>query len=345
MRPRRARRHGDGLRHERPDGQPARRRAIRARHQLPRAEGALRLLVRQGYAENRPGSRRSSAHRLQVEVRYADTPAGLRSGRRRLGLRRRLDPGRASPTPSSRTAPRARSTPLSCRSARELPRPVPRSRRGARGGTHRYGVAFLWSPRLLIWRHSLRKHAPSTWGPLAYNGKSRRGRVALEDTPLEIGDAAIALRALAADARHHRSVRARRDPVRRGAGAREATPPPRRRALARDRRRDRRLRRRARRRRRGRLVHRVGQIRAQNVDVGLTLPREGAPGEIDLWMLGAHALAPRLRLPLDALRLGRRVQAEVARFYGATPVNAGACAAARQDRPATRCTPTHPARS
>jgi putative spermidine/putrescine transport system substrate-binding protein len=70
----------------------------------------------------------------------------------------------------------------------------------------------------------------------------------------------------------------------------------------------------------------AGQIRDQNVDVGLTLPREGAPGEIDVWMLGAHALHPGCAYRWMRYASGARVQAQVARYYGATPVNAGACA-------------------
>ena len=62
----------------------------------------------------------------------------------------------------------------------------------------------------------------------------------------------------------------------------------------------------------------ASQIRAQNVDVGLTLPREGAPGEIDLWMLGAHALHPGCAYRWMRYASGAGVQAKVARFYGAT---------------------------
>jgi putative spermidine/putrescine transport system substrate-binding protein len=69
------------------------------------------------------------------------------------------------------------------------------------------------------------------------------------------------------------------------------------------------------------------QIRAHNVDVGSTLPREGAPGEIDVWMLGAHALHPGCAYRWIRYASGARVQAQVARFFGATPVNGDACAA------------------
>ena len=84
----------------------------------------------------------------------------------------------------------------------------------------------------------------------------------------------------------------------------------------------------------------ASQIRDQNVDVGLTLPREGAPGEIDLWMLGAHALHPGCAYRWMRYASGARVQAQVARYFGATPVNARRLRARSAGRPAGRCTPT-----
>ena len=85
------------------------------------------------------------------------------------------------------------------------------------------------------------------------------------------------------------------------------------------------------------------QIRDQNVDVGITLPREGAPGEIDLWMLGAHALHPGCAYRWMRYASGARVQAQVARYFGATPVNARCLRRCSAGRPARRCTPTRPA--
>ena len=47
---------------------------------VPRAEGALRLLVRQGYAEQAWVAPFEHSTGCKVDVRYADTDAGLRSG-------------------------------------------------------------------------------------------------------------------------------------------------------------------------------------------------------------------------------------------------------------------------
>ena len=256
---------------------------------LPRAEGALRLLARQGYAENswvKPFERSTGLPRRGALRRQRRGPAARG---RRLGLRRRVDPGR--PRLRRRAGRRgARAQPRARAAARELPRALPRPG-GGRARTRRYGVAFLWSPRLLLWRKSIRKHAPATWAPLSWNTKARRGRVALEDTPLEIGDAALSLRKLrptlgisdpyALDENQFAAAVALTKRRVHLAGALWQLPGDEIDAFD------------------GGLVdvgagdwYTAQQIRDQNVDVGLTLPREGAPGEIDLWMLGAHALHP-----------------------------------------------------
>jgi putative spermidine/putrescine transport system substrate-binding protein len=291
---------------------------------LPRAEGALRLLVRQGYAEAawvRPFERSTGC---KVEVRYADTPAGLRSGADGWAFDVASIPGSLAFAVVQDGAARAINPALVPQRAGF--RAPFRDPAAGRAGARRYGIAFLWAPRLLIWRHSIRKHAPASWAPLAYNAKARRGRVALEDTPLEIGDAAIALRRLAPqlgitdpyalDETQYTAAVALTKRRLHLAGALwqlsgdviDAFD--------------------------GGLVdvgagdwYTAGQIRDQNVDIGLTLPREGAPGELDLWMLGARALHPGCAYRWMRYASAPDVQAQVARFFGSTPVSSGACAA------------------
>jgi putative spermidine/putrescine transport system substrate-binding protein len=290
---------------------------------VPRAEGALRLLVRQGYAEQAWVAPFEHDTGCKVEVRYADTPAGLRSGADNWAFDVASIPGSLAYAVVQDGAARAINPDLVA--ARASFRAPFRDPAAGRAGTHRYGIAFLWSPRLLIWRHSLRKHAPSSWGPLALKVKARRGRVALEDTPLEIGDAALALRALAPklgitdpyalDETQFAAALALAKERLQLAGALWLVTGDEIDAFT------------------GGLVdvgegdwYTAGQIRDQNTDVGLTLPREGAPGEVDLWMLGAHALHPGCAYRWMQYASGANVQAEVARSYGATPVNADACA-------------------
>jgi putative spermidine/putrescine transport system substrate-binding protein len=290
---------------------------------LPRAEGALRLLVRQGYAETAWLKPFEQSTGCKVEVRYSDSPAGLRSGADNWAFDVASIPGSLAYAVVQDGAARAINPALVPQRAGF--RAPFRDPAAGRAGARRYGVSFLWSPRLLIWRHSIRKHAPASWAPLAYDAKSRKGRVALEDTPLEIGDAAVALRALvpqlgikdpyALDETQYAAALALTKQRMHLAGALWQLSGDEIDAFD------------------GGLVdvgagdwYTAQQIRDQSVDIGLTLPREGAPGELDLWMLGAHALHPGCAYRWMRYASEPGVQAQVARFFGATPVSAGACA-------------------
>jgi putative spermidine/putrescine transport system substrate-binding protein len=290
---------------------------------LPPAEGALRLLARQGYAESswvRPFERTTGC---RVEVRYADTPEGLRRAADGWAFDVASIPGGLAYAVVDDGAARALNPDLVPQRA-SFRAPF-RDPAAGRAGARRYGVAFTWTPRLLIWRHSIRKHAPATWAPLSWNNKARRGRVALEDTALEIGDAALSLRKLAPglaiddpyalDENQFAAALALTRQRLQLAGALWQLPGDEIDAFA------------------GGLVD-VGagdwytsrQIRDQNVDVGLTLPREGAPGEVDMWMLGARASHPGCAYRWMRYASGARVQTQVARYFGSAPVNADACA-------------------
>jgi putative spermidine/putrescine transport system substrate-binding protein len=289
---------------------------------LPRAEGSLRLLARQGYAESSWVTAFERSTGCRVDVRYADTAAGLRRAADGWAFDVASIPGGLAYALVQDGAAGALNPDLVPQRA-SFRAPF-RDPAAGRAGTRRYGISFMWSPRLLIWRTSIRKHAPATWAPLSWNVTARRGRVALEDTALEIGDAAIELRALAPglaigdpyalDESQFAAAVALTKRRLKLAGSLWQLPGDEIDAFA------------------GGLVD-VGagdwytsrQIRDQNVDIGLTLPRQGAPGEIDLWMLGAHALHPGCAYRWMRYASGAPVQAQVARFFGATPVNRDAC--------------------
>lgn len=292
--------------------------------QLPRAEGALRLLVRQGYSETSWVAPFVRSTGCKVEVRYANTAADLRRAAGSWSFDVASIPGGLAFAVAADGAARALNPELV--PARASFRAAFRDPAAGRAGTRRYGVAFMWSPRLLLWRTSIRTHAPATWAPLSWNDAKRKGRVALEDTALGIGDAALELRTrspalgitdpyaltepqfAAALALAKRRLQL--------AGALWQLPGDEIDAFA------------------GGLVD-VGagdwytheQIVAREADVGLTLPREGAPGELDLWMLGANAPHPGCAYRWMRYASTSGVQARVARSFGATPVSAGACAA------------------
>jgi putative spermidine/putrescine transport system substrate-binding protein len=289
---------------------------------LPRAEGALRLLSRQGYAESswvRPFERSTGC---RVEVRYADDADSLRRAAGGYAFDVASIPGSLAYAVVQDGSARALNPALVPQ--RSSFRAAFRDPAAGRAGARRYGISFLWTPRFELWRRSIRRHAPATWASLSWNRKARRERVALEDTPLEIGDAAVSLRTLRPslgitdpyalnEAQFLAAVALTKQRVHL-AGALWRLPGDEIDAFA------------------GGLVdvgagdwYTASQIRKQNVDVGLTLPREGAPGEVDLWMLGSHALHPGCAYRWMRYASSAHVQARVARFYGATPVNAGAC--------------------
>ena len=198
----------------------------RRRRRLPRAEGTLRLLARQGYAESSWVEPFERSTGCRVEVRYADGAESLRRAAGGYAFDVASIPGSIAYAVVQDGSARALNPALVPQRARF--RAPFRDPAAARAGARRYGVSFLWTPRLELWRKSIRKHAPATWAPLAWNTKARLGRVALEDTPLEIGDAALVAAQAPARPRDHRSVCAQRGAVRRGRGAHEAAHAPRR---------------------------------------------------------------------------------------------------------------------
>ena len=155
---------------------------------LPRAEGTLRLLTRQGYAESgwfRPFERSTGC---RVEVRYADGAESLRR-RRRLCVRRRVDPGRRRlrRRPGRRGA---RAQPGARAAARQLPGAVPRSGGSAcRAPPIRRLVHVDAAPRAMAQINPQARAGPL--GPARGARGARRGRLSLEDAPLEIGGAAL----------------------------------------------------------------------------------------------------------------------------------------------------------
>ncbi|HMG97798.1 MAG TPA: hypothetical protein VK546_02695, partial [Gaiellales bacterium] len=161
---------------------------------LPRAEGTLRLLARQGYAESSWVNPFERSTGCRVEVRYADGAESLRRAAGGYAFDVASIPGGVAYAVVQDGSARALNPALVPQRA-SFRAPF-RDPAAGRAGARRYGISFLWTPRLEIWRRSIRKHAPATWGPLSWKRKSRLGRVALEDTPLEIGDAALSLRKL-----------------------------------------------------------------------------------------------------------------------------------------------------
>lgn len=293
------------------------------------------LLTREGYAEDSwiGAFQRSSGCR--VRIRYADTTPALAAAIETQRFDVATLPGEVALDLAERGL-------LARINPRRLPQqngfyPVLRRPRAAVSGTGQYGVAFLWTPNLLLWRRSIRKTDPASWQPLVDARRiALRGRqgATTEDTPMVIADAAIELR---------RSVPALRitDPFALSQQQFEAVLPL---VYA-----------------RMRHTTRYWQVAQEQIDAldtrladvgtggwyqqsvlgtdafGIVLPPGGTSATLDLWGISANAqhVGCAYRLIESMSRPG--VQATVARSFGSTPSHPGACAL----MPAADCRRVH----
>ncbi len=293
------------------------------------------LLTREGYAEDSwiGAFQRSSGCR--VRIRYADTTPALAAAIETQRFDVATVPGEVALDLAERGL-------LARINPRRLPQqngfyPALRRPRAAVSSTGQYGVAFLWTPNLLLWRRSIRKTDPASWQPLVDARRiALRGRqgATTEDTPMVIADAAIELR---------RSVPALRitDPFALSQQQFEAVLPL---VYA-----------------RMRHTTRYWQVAQEQIDAldtrladvgtggwyqqsvlgsdafGIVLPPGGTSASLDLWGISANAqhVGCAYRLIESMSRPG--VQATVARSFGSTPSHPGACAL----MPAADCRRVH----
>ncbi len=66
-------------------------------------------------------------------------------------------------------------------------------------------------------------------------------------------------------------------------------------------------------------------LKAENVDVAVTVPSEGMTGWADTWMMSAHAQHPNCMQKWMAWMLTPEVQTQVAEYFGEAPANPMAC--------------------
>ncbi len=189
------------------------------------------------------------------------------------------------------------------------------------GGVH-YGVATQWAPNTLLYNTAQVKPAPTSWG--AIYGRAFRGRISVPNNPMQIADAALYLMA-------SRPALGIRDPY-------ELTRPQLRAAVSLL-------------RRQKALVAgywnypadevedfknakavvgsgwpwQVATLRASGVAVADTVPREGATGWIDSWMISAHARHPGCAYRWLRYVSSAPAQARLSSSYGASPANPLAC--------------------
>lgn len=293
------------------------------------------LLTREGYAEDSwiGAFQRSSGCR--VRIRYADTTPALAAAIETQRFDVATVPGEVALDLAERGL-------LARINPRRLPQqngfyPALRRPRAAVSSTGQYGVAFLWTPNLLLWRRSIRKTDPASWQPLVDARRiALRGRqgATTEDSPMVIADAAIELR---------RSVPALRitDPFALSQQQFAAVLPL---VYA-----------------RMRHTTRYWQVAQEQIDAldtrladvgtggwyqqsvlgsdafGIVLPPGGTSASLDLWGISANAQHVGCAYRLIESMSRPRVQATVARSFGSTPSHPGACAL----MPAADCRRVH----
>jgi putative spermidine/putrescine transport system substrate-binding protein len=190
------------------------------------------------------------------------------------------------------------------------------------GGVH-YGISLQWGPNTLLYNTKLVKPRPTSWS-IIYS-PTYKGKITVPDNPIQIADAALYLSktqpslgitdpyelnqkqfdatisllkkqkplikkywALASD---------EIDLFKNGDAVIGASWP-----------------------------YQLSTLKADKAPVADTVPREGATGWLDTWMLSAHAKHPNCAYKWLQYISTPQVQAEQAVSYGETPVNSKACA-------------------
>ena len=293
------------------------------------------VVTRQGYAESAWIGPFQRASGCRVRVRYADTNQALASAIETQRFDVATVPGESALALAERDL-------IARIEARRIPQqngyyPVLRRPRSAISSKGQYGVAFLWTPNLLLWRRSIRRTDPTSWQPLVDRARlARRSRqgAATEDTPMVIGDAAITLRATT-------PALAIRDPFELSEPQFEAVLSFVRARMLR--------------------TTRYWQLAQEEIDAldtrladvgtggwyqqsalgadtfGIALPREGASASLDLWGISANAAHVGCAYRFIAAMSRAGTQAAVARSFGSTPSHPGACAL----MPAADCRRVH----
>jgi putative spermidine/putrescine transport system substrate-binding protein len=189
-------------------------------------------------------------------------------------------------------------------------------------GVH-YGISLQWGPNTLLWNTKKVKRAPASWSAI-YN-KKYRGRITIPDNPIQIADAALYL-AKARPSLHIKdpyelnqtqfnavvSLLRRQKPLikkywalasdeiglfKSGDAVIGASWP-----------------------------YQTNTLKADKVPVRDEIPKEGATGWADTWMMSAHVKHPNCMYKWMAWVSTPRVQAQQAIYFGETPANTKACA-------------------
>ncbi|HYX84234.1 MAG TPA: ABC transporter substrate-binding protein [Gaiellales bacterium] len=190
-------------------------------------------------------------------------------------------------------------------------------------GLH-YGVSYEWGADVLMYNKDVVKPAPDSWGVI-FNGTSYSGKVDAYDSPIYIADAAVYLKATQPDLKitdpyeltqdqfdaavnllktqrqqignYWGSYTSQIQDFKTGSIVIGPTWP-----------------------------YQYNALHADKQPVGVVLPKEGATGWADTWMLSSQAKDPNCMLKWMAYATTPQVQAKTAYTFGSAPANPKACA-------------------
>jgi putative spermidine/putrescine transport system substrate-binding protein len=190
------------------------------------------------------------------------------------------------------------------------------------GGLH-YGVSYEWGADVLMYNTKVVKPAPTSWGVM-FDGKSYAGKVDAYDSPIYIADAAVYLKATQPDLKitdpyeltqpqfdaavallktqrkqignYWGSYTSQISDFKNGSIVLGATWP-----------------------------YQYNTLKADHQPVASVLPKEGATGWADTWMLSSQAKDPNCMLKWMAWATTPFVQAHTAYTFGSAPANPKAC--------------------
>ncbi len=188
-------------------------------------------------------------------------------------------------------------------------------------GVH-YGISLQWGPNTLLYNTKLVKPKPTSWASI-YSSQYK-GKITVPDNPIQIADAALYLsksqpslgitdpyeltstqfNAAISLLKQQRPLIVKYwalasdeiDLFKNGDAVIGASWP-----------------------------YQLTTLKADKAPVADTIPKEGATGWLDTWMLSAHAPHPNCAYKWLAYISTPKVQAEQAVYYGETPVNSKAC--------------------
>jgi putative spermidine/putrescine transport system substrate-binding protein len=189
-------------------------------------------------------------------------------------------------------------------------------------GVH-YGISLQWGPNTLLYNTKLVKPKPTSWSAI-YNPKYK-GKITVPDNPIQIADAALFLskqtpslgikdpyeltqtqfNAVLALLREQKPLIKKYwalasdeiDLFKNGDAVIGASWP-----------------------------YQTNTLKADHAPVADLIPKEGATGWADTWMMSAHAQHPNCMYKWMAWVSTPKVQAEQAIYFGETPANTKACA-------------------